>query len=103
MDITASGIDLVENKEEFNHLFKIEVNNISELSNSVVNIGNNNSINNSVNQIDKVIELIEKINHPKKADILQIAQDYKKTSNPEKLKELLSVVADIVGVSPVLY
>ena len=59
------------------------------------------SVENGV-QIDKIITLIEKINHPKKSELLEIAQDYKKVPEPQKLKGLLSTVADIAGIGSVL-
>jgi len=75
--ITEYGIDLVENKEDFNRLFKIEVNNISDITNSNIVIGTHNSVTNQINEIDKIIELLKKSDNPNKEEIIKVAEEYK--------------------------
>lgn len=92
--ITDHGVDLVENKEDFNKLFKIEVNTISEITNSSIVIGHHNTVTNEVNQIDKIIELLRKSDNPKKEEIIRVAEEYKISSSMELLWKLTGMTAD---------
>lgn len=55
--ITSSGIDLVEDPEEFNRLFKIQVNNFSNVSGSNISV-NSNSNNQSISAQELTPEVI---------------------------------------------
>lgn len=90
--ISEHWIDLIENKEEFNHLFKIEVNNISDINNSVISIWNNNKIENINNEIDKILEIIEKNNLDRKDDIKALLNEFKSTNDKNKLVDVFSIL-----------
>ncbi len=100
--ITDSGVDLVENKDDFNKLFKIEINNISDVSNSNIVIGNNNSVVNNANQIDAIIELLQKSDTPKKQEIIEVAEEYKLSPTMELFWKLVGMCADAGTTAQIL-
>lgn len=100
--ITDAGIDLVENKEDFNKLFKIEINNISDVSHSNIVIGSNNSVINQINEIDKIIELLKKSDNPKKDEIIAVAEEYKLSPKMELFWKLVGMCADAWATAQIL-
>ncbi|NVP17559.1 hypothetical protein HUU51_02470 [Candidatus Gracilibacteria bacterium] len=100
--ISEHGIDLIENKEEFNHLFKIEVNNVSDINNSVISIGNNNKIENINNEIDKILEIIEKNNLDRKDDIKALLNEFKSTNDKNKLVDVFSILGSGASINSMI-
>ncbi len=100
--ITATGIDLVENKDDFNKLFKIEINTISDVSNSNIVIGNSNSVVNNMNEIDAIIEFLQKSDNPKKQEIIEVAEEYKLSPTMELFWKLVGMCADTGTTAQIL-
>ncbi len=82
LKITSSGIDLVEDPDEYNKLFSVKINNFGDISHSNINIeSNHNSQQIEIHNIsDEVLELLKGI---------KVATDKKDNS---KLKTLMSTL-----------
>lgn len=100
--ITSSWIDLIENKEEFNHLFKIEVNNISDVTNSIISIWNNNKVENINNEIEKFIDVINKKNIDKKDEIKLLLEEFKNNNNKSNLIDIFSILWNWASINSMI-